>query len=290
VTVKAFPEGPVAGGQMIVETKNATALWEAVRIWYHQGPSYVESSRDNIQFFVTKETLTILCFTLPDQDATAVHRLLTPFIAELDRLNLPYTLTTANYDSYIDSFIASYGPLPYGNLCPSYPIISSRLIPRSTVLNPTTNQQLMDVYRNITDDGTWWIGCSLLNVDDRPGSVRPPHPPNSVHPAWRDAMAYCNPQTHQAYDWINPRTNTKLRERLVNEILPALEAVTPSSGLLNEIDPTYKGDWKQGLYGAHYDRLLEIKHAYDPNYIMYGQFAVGSDEFTIDKRGRLCRA
>lgn len=290
VTVKAFPEGPVAGGQMVVQTKNSTALWEAIGIWYNQGPSYVESSRNNIQFFVTKETLTILSFTMPDQNASAVDDLLNPFISELKRLKLPYNLTTTNHETYIDSFIDSYGPLPYGNLCPTDPIIASRLIPRSTLLNMTTNQQLMDVYRDITDDDTWWIGCSFLNVDDSPDSVRPPHPLNAVHPAWREAIAYCNPQTHEPYDWENLQTNTKLRHELVNDIFPALEAVTPGAGVLNEIDPTYKGDWKETFYGANYDRLLKIKHEYDPNNVMYGLFAVGSDEFTVDGEGRLCRA
>ncbi|KAL8882140.1 MAG: hypothetical protein Q9198_000812 [Flavoplaca austrocitrina] len=290
-TSKAFPEGPVAGGQMIVQTKNTTALWEAIGVWYNQAPSYVNNSSDNIQFFITNETLTVLSFTMPDKDASSIDNLLTPFLSDLDRLDIPYNLTTTNYPTYIDSFTASYGPLPYGNLCPNYPILSSRLIPRSTVLNQTTNKNLMDVFRTITDDGTWWVGCSILNVDDNPfTSIRPAHPPNSVHPAWRDAIAYCNPQTHQPYDWHNPQTNNQLRQKLVNDIFPAIESATLGSGVLNELDPTYKGDWKEAMYGAHYDRLLEIKHRYDSNQIMYGLFAVGSDEFTLDGEGRLCGA
>jgi hypothetical protein len=210
-------------------------------------------------------------------------------LAELERLDITYNLTTTEYSSYLNSFIASYGPLPYGTLCPSFPIISSRVIPRSIVQNATTNKHLVNVFRNIVSDGTWWVGCSLLSVDDGPGSIRPAHPPNSVLPAWREAIAYCNPQTHQSYDWTNPQAVTALRQKLVNDIFPAIEASTPGGGLLNEIDPTYKGDWKTGFYGANYDRLLEIKHRYDPDLLFYGQFAVGSDEFVLDSDGRLCR-
>ena len=287
-TFRAFPEGPVAGGQMLVQSDNATALWEAIGIWYNRGPSLLESSRDNIQFFVTNQTLTILCFVMPDQKVSAIDNLLATFIPELVRLGLSYNLTTVDYPSYLDSFIASYGALPYGELCPDFPIISSRLIPRSTVLNMTTNRNLMDVFRNVTEDGTWWIGCSMLNVDDAPGSVRPAHPPNSVHPAWRGAIAYCNPQTHEPYNWKDTQATMALRRKLVEEIFPAIEAVTPGSGVLNEVDPTYQGNWKEALYGANYPRLLEIKHRYDPNNIMYGLFAVGSDEFYLDGEGRLC--
>ena len=288
-TFRAFTEGPVAGGSMVVQSENTTALFEAIGLWYNQGPSYVDNSRNNIQFFVTNDTLTILAFLMPDQGASSINNLLATYIPNLDRLGLTYNLTTSNYSTYIDSFIASYGDLPYGNLCPSFPLISSRLIPRSTVLNPTTNKNLMDVFRNITEDGTWWVGCSFLSVDDSPGSVRPAHPPNSVNPAWRGAIAYCNPQTHEPYDWKNPSAENQLRQQLVNSIFPSLEAATSGSGVLTELDPTYQGNWKENFYGVNYDRLLDIKHAYDPNYIMYGLFAVGSDEFAIDGEGRLCR-
>jgi hypothetical protein len=249
----------------------------------------VNSSLDNIQFFVTNETLTILSFIMPDQNVSAIGHVLSKFIPELDRLNLTYNITTNEQPTYVESLVAAYGALPYGNTCPSFPIISSRLIPRSTVLNTTTNKNLMELYRNITEDGTWWVGCSFFNVDDSPGSIRPPHPPNSVHPAWRDAIAYCNPQTHEQYDWEHPETSMELRRELVNDIFPAMEAATPGAGVLSELDPTYKGDWKDTMYGANYDRLLEIKHTHDPDYIMYGQFAVGSDEFSLDGEGRLCK-
>ncbi|GAB1314564.1 FAD-dependent isoamyl alcohol oxidase [Madurella fahalii] len=289
-TLRAYPDGPVAGGEMVFRSQNTTAFWEAVEIWYNQGPSHVNSTRDNIQFIVGNDALTVLCFVMPDQKGSAIDHLMATFIPELDRLNIPYNYTAVEYPTYVDSFVAYYGDLPYGSLCPSFPIISSRLVPRSTVLDRTTNKQLMNVFRNITEDGNWFIGCSFFSVDDSPGSIRPPHPPNSIHPAWRDAIAYCNPQTYEGYSWDNPQRTLELRQKLVNDYFPALEAATPGSGLQNELDPTYKGDWKQGLYGAHYDRLLEIKHKYDPNYLMYGLFAVGSDEFSLDSGGRLCRA
>lgn len=288
-TFRVFPEGPVAGGQMIVHSTDTIALWEAIGIWYNQAPSYVNNSSNNIQFIVSNDTLIVFSVTIPDQDVSAIDNLLATFIPELNRLNITYTLTTTEYDSYLDSFVASYGTLPYGGLCPNYPIISSRLIPRSTVLNTETNKNLMDLFQNITEDGTWTVGCSFLNVDDSAGSVRPAHPPNSVLPAWRDAIAYCNPQ-HDAYDWRNPQLTAGLRRKLIDEILPALEVATPGGGLLSETDPTYKGDWKENFYGVNYDRLLSIKHAYDPDHMMYGKFSVGSDEFTLDDKGRLCRA
>ena len=94
------------------------------------------------------------------------------------------------------------------------------------------------------------------------------------------------------WDWTAPFSqNVALKETMVNEYAPAIDAATPSSGVyLNEIDPLYKGDFKLEMYGSNYDRLLDIKHKHDPDHLFYGHFAVGSDEFTVDGSGRLCYA
>ncbi|KAL9030702.1 MAG: hypothetical protein Q9196_001200 [Gyalolechia fulgens] len=287
MTVKAFPDGPVAGGSLVFNNTNEASFWEAVEIWYHQSPSFVQDSRNNVQFLVTNATFYVFSFVLPDQNVSAIDALLASFLPELDRLDIPYNVTIGQSPTYVQSLVNSYGPLPYGDLCPNYPVISSRLIPRATVLNSTANANLMDTFRSITADGTWFLGCSIINVADSP--VRPSHPPNAVHPAWRDAIAYCNP--NHPWDWEDPSANIVAKEKLVNDYFPALEAATPRSGVyLNEMDPLYQGDWKGTMYGANYDRLLQIKHAHDPYQLMYAHFAVGADEFTFDQSGRLCRA
>ncbi|KAJ5188311.1 FAD-binding type 2 [Penicillium cf. griseofulvum] len=287
VTIKAYPDGPVAGGTLVVNNTNDAAFWEAIGSWFHRGPSFVENSPNNVQFLVRNATLQVFSLVLPDQESSAVDALVSPFIDDLKRLNLPYELKTGQAPTYADSLVSSYGPLPYGNLCPSFPVISSRLIPRATVLNTTSNAELMDAYRSITADGKWFIGCSFINVEEN-SPIRGPHPPNSVHPAWRKAIAYCNP--NNPWDWEDPAKSLALKKQLVDEFFPAIEAATPGSGVnLNEMDPWYKGDWKQTMYGDNYQRLLKIKHDHDPHRLMYGHFAVGADEFTLDKDNRLCR-
>ncbi len=44
------------------------------------------------------------------------------------------------------------------------------------------------------------------------------------------------------------------------------------------------------MYGANYDRLLSIKKKYDPNDMFYATAAVGSDVWTVEANGRLCKA
>jgi hypothetical protein len=92
------------------------------------------------------------------------------------------------------------------------------------------------------------------------------------------------------YPFKNLAQTHSLRKHLVQDVLPRLDAVTPGGGMLNEIDPTYQRDWEDAFFGDNYERLLETKHKYDPEKMLYSLFTVGSDEFEIDGEGRLCRA
>ncbi|KAJ4287123.1 hypothetical protein N0V88_007745 [Collariella sp. IMI 366227] len=56
-TVKAYPDGPVAGGSLVINNTNDTAFWEAVAFWFHVSPFFVENTPNNIQFLVTNATL-----------------------------------------------------------------------------------------------------------------------------------------------------------------------------------------------------------------------------------------
>lgn len=288
ITVKAYPDGPVAGGTLIFNNTDPDAYWDAVGIWYSKGPSFVQDSPNNVQFFVSNTSLWVFAFVMPDQDTSAIDKLLSTFLPELDSRKLPYTLKTYNYTNYVENLSNSYGALPYGELCPVYPVLGSRLIPKAVVLNETANKGLMDVYRKYTSDSGWFVGCSFIDTAEG-GSVRAKHPPNAVNPLWRESIAYCNP--NNPWDWEHPEVSIAVKNQLSGEFFPAMEAATPGSGVyLNEIDSLYTGDWKQTMYGVHYDRLLSIKHKYDPHSLMYGHFAVGADESVIDGEGRLCRA
>lgn len=70
----------------------------------------------------------------------------------------------------------------------------------------------------------------------------------------------------------------------------ALREITPDSGVyMNEADP-YEPNFQQEFFGVNYDRLLKIKDKYDPEQIFYAITAVGSDRWTVEDSGRLCRS
>jgi hypothetical protein len=69
-----------------------------------------------------------------------------------------------------------------------------------------------------------------------------------------------------------------------------VQKFSPQSGTyLNEADP-FDPSWKKNFYGDNYDKLLAIKHKYDPDNVFYGRAAVGADFWSEQKDMKLCKA
>lgn len=283
--VRLHDDGPVTGGSLIFTLEdagnNATTYWTAVSLWFEQLPRLTEHGR-TIQFEVLNDTFEAIAINLPDvNESSAVQELLSPYTTKLDAMGIHFELTSHVSSSFLELFNTTYGPLPFGPEPPDT-ILTSRMIPRSVVRKEASLNPLVTAIRSAVADGTYLFGCSALSLPDVS------HPNNSVHPAWREAIAICN--FNAFWDYTAPLdTNLAVKRKLVEIYQPLIEDATPGSGVyLNEIDPWYVGDWKSAMYGDNYDRLLAIKHTNDPDFVFYGHFAVGSDEFVTDASGRLC--
>lgn len=83
---------------------------------------------------------------------------------------------------------------------------------------------------------------------------------------------------------------------MADVLTPMIEAATYDSGAyLNEADPlvyppSNPKKWQVDFYGAHFDRLSQIKAKFDPEGVFYAHTAVGSEDWIIDEDGRLCKA
>ncbi|RYP42016.1 hypothetical protein DL768_010409 [Monosporascus sp. mg162] len=283
MTTKIFRDGPVAGGTLsFTDTDtDVDTFWEATGAWFKHMPKLVEGG-NTYSLVLSNHLFSVVGMTLPDQDETAVESTLAPFLTELESLGVNYTMTTSVDDTFVQHFDATFGPLPYGGYPPNT-LFASRIIPRSVVLDPEANRQVVQVYRNALAGDYFTVGCHTFTVQHAG------HHDNAVLPAWRDAAALCNYVGN--WDWTVPRSVMDGRKQeLADTWMPAIEAATPGAGAyLNEVDSMYKGDWIQELYGMNYPRLLEIKNKYDPNHTFYARTAVGSEFWAQDGAGRLCR-
>ncbi|KAI5865325.1 putative FAD-dependent isoamyl alcohol oxidase [Durotheca rogersii] len=283
VTVRVHRDGPFAGGSLVFKNEDTPGheiYWKAVELFFQFFPN-ITVDGNTAQFVLLNDTLDAQAINLPGRDVDAVYALMNPYLRQLDDLGVKYVFKTTYSDTYYEHFDNYYGPLPNGAE-PVTTILYARLVPKWVIKDPEANRKLIDAYRSVVKDGKWLLGCGVLNLEGLQ------HPDNAVLPAWRTAQAVCI--ANGFWNFRAPvEENVALKRELADIHAPAMDAATPGTGIyVNEVDPMYKGNWKEDGYGANYERLLRIKHKYDPHNLLYGHFSVGGDEFSIDGSGRLC--
>ena len=69
----------------------------------------------------------------------------------------------------------------------------------------------------------------------------------------------------------------RARDHVAAAMKPIIAATPGAGSYVNETD-YFEADWKRAFWGDHYDRLLAIKHAVDPEGLFFCHHCVGSDE------------
>lgn len=102
---------------------------------------------------------------------------------------------------------------------------------------------------------------------------------NAVNPAWRSA--YVHLVAIANWPPLNATARTQQGRDLRDTRVPAIKALEPESGAyINEADPTNEA-WKHDYYGSNYERLLGIKHHWDPTGVFWCKPCVGWDEWEV---------
>ncbi|KAI1080908.1 hypothetical protein F5B20DRAFT_588868 [Whalleya microplaca] len=206
-----------------------------------------------------------------------LQALLEPTLSFLNNNGIPYNYQIQQYSTFLEAFT---GMFPVNNITEYN--IGGRLIPKSLLEINSSKESFFDAINFITSQGGFVAGNSL-DVSSFPSTGVD----NSVNPVWRSTIL--DLVIGLAYDADDLQANIALQNRITNTIMPRLQALTPGGGVyLNEGD-FRDPDWKTNFYGANYGKLLLIKDKYDPDGLFYGLTAVGSDRWTAQADGRLCR-
>lgn len=294
MTVKIYHEAPVGTAAMsFIATAAASnkAFVEAIAEWWQFLPRVVDSGA-TVLWAIQPSIFFLESFTATNKTADQVKDLFAPYLVTLDRLGVKYQFSSGTKPTYYEHYSASNGPLPYG-VYPTTMLFNSRLIPRAVSLSAERAMNLTETMNNALNSPVaagwpgWGFGCHALNV------ANISHPDNAVTPHWRNAIAICIEIA--LFDWDIPWEDMMFRkEYLTKTITPTVEAATPDGGAyLNEAEPLVYNDsaehWKQAFYGDIYPRLRAVKQKWDPEGLFYGYTAVGSEDFTEDGDGRICR-
>jgi hypothetical protein len=114
-------------------------------------------------------------------------------------------------------------------------------------------------------------------------------PDNAVLPAWRNTITQLQLITNwnSTAPWANMEAAQK---QMTEEFMPKIEAITPGSGsYMNEAD-FRQPRWEETFFGKNFAKLGDIKRKYDPENMFYILKGVGSQEWSVDAGGRMCRS
>lgn len=283
-TIKAHADGPVAGASFLFANTNPEAFWLAVKAWQEH-----LLVLDTIPGFSTISTVLSTAFRLntaafPGGTESDMKAALDPFFQKLERLNLTLirNITTAN-ESYFDYF-RTYVPASPGSYPPNN-TVGGRLVPRSTIQSNST--AVVNIFRDILEDDTVPFqaisfgsnNVSYVRSGKKPGS-------NAVLPAWRDSLfsmnigiAFPNDASIQDMQRYQAKINT-----WQDRFKPLTQGA-----YINEA--TFDNpDWKADYFGENYDKLLDVKRKYDPEFVLWEHTSVGTDVYwKVAADGRLCR-
>lgn len=276
VTVKAHPP-------MVLSTANLTltadlnsmngtdSFYEAVNLFHEAVPSINDAGAVAI-WFITAGSFVAPTIFGPGLNQSELDGLLKPILENLDGLGQHYVYSSSQYSSFVEGLLAQ-PPVEVANLN-----VGGRLIPRALLENDNT--LLGDAVRNITSQGAVFSGVSL-NVSM--------HPADSVaaNPYWREAAF--DAVIGILFDYTDWKPNIASANAITYDLLPQLSKLTPNgAAYLNEAD-FQQPDWQATFYGSNWDKLSQIKAKYDPHGTFYALGAVGSEQWTQESDGRLCK-
>lgn len=90
------------------------------------------------------------------------------------------------------------------------------------------------------------------------------------------------------WNFFNATLKAEQTSLLTNTWVAALREIAPNSGCyLNEADVN-EPNLPQAFWGDNYERLLDIKHEYDPDGVFWCAPCVGGGDWTLEG-GELCK-
>ncbi|CEJ54888.1 hypothetical protein PMG11_01176 [Penicillium brasilianum] len=191
--------------------------------------------------------------------------------------------STSGYWSYIKpNFLAS-------SSCGVSSLTTSRLLGRKE-LSDLPKTDLMDYLQQTSvSESTGSMLLFGLQAGRGPAST-PENMRGSVLPAWRSA--YVHLMSYGASFNITEDPGRALAEQVnwvENNKEPVWRNWAPESGSYMNEGNVFSSTWKQDFYGANYERLLDIKHKFDPTGSLFVWGGVGSDMWNYDlNSGLLC--
>ncbi|KAK7983488.1 MFS transporter [Apiospora arundinis] len=251
-------------------------FYEAVQTYVMSLPALTQGGTWS-SWLLTPGLFSVAPVVGPELGAPELETLLRPTLEFLNKSGISYQYRLEQFDSFLKTYdtMFSYNNITEYNL-------GGRLIPKSLVETKSSAAALIDAIRYINKQGGAVFGLSMDVSGFPTGGIQ-----NSVNPAWRSAIM--NMVIGLPYDAFDFKANKGMQETMTKVIMPRVEALTPGGGAYSNEGDFQQPDWQHVFYGKNYEALQRVKDKYDPHGLFYGLTAVGSERWTVQEDGRLCR-
>ncbi|RGP69685.1 putative isoamyl alcohol oxidase [Fusarium sporotrichioides] len=277
MTVRAHKTTTIGGAKLtLVAGADKDAYYAAINRFHQLLPGMIGND-STVTYILTGAYFAITPVTIANSTGDFVRdTILAPFTDYLTKAGLTFTASYSTL-SFYDHYALYNGPLPGGSLQAAQFQWGGRLIPNSVVAGADFNK----LTRKFASTGLVLAG-SAGKFESLPGVS------NAVPSAWRKAMISL--QFGSLWDATRWDDMIADQKKMTEVYMPQLIDATPGSGTyMNEADFN-EPNWKEVFYGSNWNRLVEIKKKYDPNSFFYNYKGVGSEAWTVEKNGRMCKA
>lgn len=289
MTARLFTDGPVARASFgfgAAQMKGSMDdFWKAVDVFNAELDGIVRQDGITLSYTIGRDSLTVVTVTAANSTEAELLQVFEPLLDslhqkfELSRVGMSLTVTSSA--NYYEHYMSTLGAI--FSVAPVSQVASSRLVGKGH-MEAAARPAVTRAMRAATASGNFQLLCTALDVGK---PVTKPVGDTAVFRAWREATASCI--VAAPWDWARPWTDLQgLQAELMGTITPALESATPGSGTYLNEGNFAQVNWQREFYGENYERLSRIKQRYDPEGVIYGQTAVGSERWATSASGRLC--
>lgn len=137
--------------------------------------------------------------------------------------------------------------------------LASRLINKSNFETPSSQNELVSAL-TAANKATGSVIILISAPSSHPGDGH-----TSVTEAWRDSLFHVT--LVSSWNWNTSTEGKKGHYTLASQAIDHLRKITPDAAYVNEAD-VYEPNHEVAFWGSNYDRLLAIKHKYDPDRLL----------------------
>lgn len=300
MTSRVFPDGPIAAATLSFDVAAAGGVepfWDGVGTFLEQLKLLLDNDGVVAEFFITNDTLDVFGLMGPHHTTNQLTALLSPLASSVSRTFLTRKNSTTGTKTAAQSInLAVSDDTSYFDLYVK--VVESTLVNGTESVaiggqyvsqaNIATNSSAMlSALRYATKGGTFIVGVTAFNLKGS-GLQVSPIANNAVPPEAQESFISLLLQApwDNSMPWDEAAV---LQNELHDDIMPVIQAAAPGAGVYGNEANWDQDDWQNAFYGKYYPRLNHIKNTYDPDHLFYALTGVGSEFWSQDAEGRLCK-